>query len=434
MEDYRKTVMVVDSRPEERDAVKMMLSEDYKVLEATGAGDAMLQISCKSMVDAILLGNLRQDGREVGFLDKIRNSGYGSIPVLVILEDSEEDPGLEALDHGAWDYVTRPVRPKTLRNRLDRAVHHCKISSYNPLVFMSERDRLTGLYNREKMFAETRRMIDRHMDTLFVFLRFDIDRFRLYNAVFGEHRGDKLLTLMAESIEGIAGCFDICTYGRINADTFCICEPYDSERLHMQVRMVKEELAGFEKNYLLEPTVGAYIVEEPDLAVEEMYIRAFIGSKKCKNKFASYLGFYDMDEGIREVEEAAIASSMQAAMDEEQFVVYFQPKFDIANDRDIGAEALVRWKHPDTGLMPPKHFIPIFEKNGFISRLDYYVWEHVCRLIHKWLGDGICLDPITVNISRISLYKPRLADILSGLIEQYDVHIGLLNLEITESA
>lgn len=167
----------------------MMLSEDYKVLEATGAGDAMLQISCKSMVDAILLGNLRQDGREVGFLDKIRNSGYGSIPVLVILEDSEEDPGLEALDHGAWDYVTRPVRPKTLRNRLDRAVHHCKISSYNPLVYMSERDRLTGLYNREKMFAETRRMIDRHMDTLFVFLRFDIDRFRLYNAVFGEHRG-----------------------------------------------------------------------------------------------------------------------------------------------------------------------------------------------------------------------------------------------------
>ena len=113
MEDYRKTVMVVDSRSEERDAVKMMLSEDYKVLEATGAGDAMLQISCKSMVDAILLGNLRQDGREVGFLDKIRNSGYGSIPVLVILEDSEEDPGLEALDHGAWDYVTRPVRPKT---------------------------------------------------------------------------------------------------------------------------------------------------------------------------------------------------------------------------------------------------------------------------------------------------------------------------------
>lgn len=434
MEDYRKTVMVVDSRSEERDAVKMMLSEDYKVLEATGAGDAMLQISCKSMVDAILLGNLRQDGREVGFLDKIRNSGYGSIPVLVILEDSEEDPGLEALDHGAWDYVTRPVRPKTLRNRLDRAVHHCKISSYNPLVYMSERDRLTGLYNREKMFAETRRMIDRHMDTLFVFLRFDIDRFRLYNAVFGEHRGDKLLTLMAEIIEGIAGCFDICTYGRINADTFCICEPYDSERLHMQVRMVKEELAGFEKNYLLEPTVGAYIVEEPDLAVEEMYIRAFIGSKKCKNKFASYLGFYDMDEGIREVEEAAIASSMQAAMDEEQFVVYFQPKFDIANDRDIGAEALVRWKHPDTGLMPPKHFIPIFEKNGFISRLDYYVWEHVCRLIHKWLGDGICLDPITVNISRISLYNPRLADILSGLIEQYDVPIGLLNLEITESA
>ena len=360
MDEYRKTIMVVESRPEEREAVKKILSEEYKILEAGSAGDAMLQISCGSMVDAILLGNLQQDGREVGFLDKIHNSGYASIPVLVILEDAKEDSGLEALDHGAWDYVTRPIRAKTLRNRLDRAVRHCRIPSYEGLLYMSERDRLTGLYNREKIFAETRRMIDRHMDILFVFLRFDIDRFRLYNAVFGELRGDKLLITMAEIIEGIAGCFEFCTYGRINADTFCICEPYDSERLHMQVQMVKEGLAGFEKNYLLEPTVGAYIVEEPDLAVEEMYIRAFIGSKKCKNKFASYLGFYDMDEGIREVEEAAIVSSMQTAMDEEQFVVYFQPKFDIANDRDIGAEALVRWKHPDTGLMPPETFHTYF--------------------------------------------------------------------------
>ncbi|MCB7039466.1 EAL domain-containing protein, partial [Eggerthella sinensis] len=85
------------------------------------------------------------------------------------------------------------------------------------------------------------------------------------------------------------------------------------------------------------------------------------------------------DEGIREAEEAAIVSSMQTAMDEEQFVVYFQPKFDITNERDVGAEALVRWKHPDTGLLSPKYFIPVFERNGFISRLDYYVWEHVCR-------------------------------------------------------
>lgn len=434
MDEYRKTVMVVDSRPGQREAIKSILSEGYEIMEARSTGDAILQISCGKTVDAILLGNLLQDGRKVGFLDKIRNSGYDFIPVIVILENSEEEQGLEALDHGAWDYVPRPIRTKTLRNRLDRAILQRKGNFHEGLRYMRERDRLTGLYNREKMFAETRRMIDRHMDMLFVFLRFDIDRFRLYNAIFGEARGDRLLLVLAETIEGMSGFFDLCTYGRMSADTFCICEPYNGEILQSQIQMIKDRLAGFEEDYLLEPTVGAYIVEEPDLEIEEMYIRAFIGSKKCKNKFASYLGFYDMDEGIREAEEAAIVNSMQAAMDEEQFVIYFQPKFDIANDRDIGAEALVRWKHPDTGLMPPKYFIPVFERNGFISRLDYYVWEHVCRLIHKWREDGIRLDPITVNISRISLHNPRLADILLNLLAQYDVPMCLFNLEITESA
>lgn len=434
MDTYKKTVMVVDSRPEQRDAVKRMLSDRYEILEAGNGGDAMLQMAGERPADAILLGNLRQEDREVGFLDRIQNSDHALVPVIVILEDTKEERGLDALDHGAWDYVTSPVQAKTLRKRLDRAVLNGKISPYEGLRYMKERDRLTGLYNREKMFSETRYMIDRHRDILFVFLRFDIDRFRVFNAVFGEDRGDKLLLRLADTIEGITGCYEYSTYGRIAADTFCICEPYEFEKLQMQVQMVKDELAGFEDDYLLEPTVGAYIVEEPDLAVEEMYIRAFIGSRKCKNQFASYLGFYDTDEGIREAEEAAIINRMQAAMEEEQFVVYFQPKFDIARDKDIGAEALVRWKHPDTGLLSPKYFIPIFEKNGFISQLDYYVWERVCRLIHKWRRDGILLNPITVNISRISLYNPKLADILLALIRQYEVPIRLLNLEITESA
>ena len=156
-------------------------------------------------------------------------------------------------------------------------------------------------------------------------------------------------------------------------------------------------------------------MEEPDLAVEEMYIRAFIGSKKCKNKFASYLGFYDMDEGIREVEEAAIASSMQVPWMRNSSWCISSLNLTLPM---TGISGRKRWY---AGSIPiqadaPKHFIPIFEKNGFISRLDYYVWEHVCRLIHKWLGDGICLDPITVNISRISLYNPRLQTYCQALL------------------
>lgn len=295
-------------------------------------------------------------------------------------------------------------------------------------------DALTGLYNREKMFRETRRMVDAHRDIRFVFLRFDIDRFRRYNTVFGEGEGDALLLFLAGSIRRISDYVEISTYGRTVADTFCICEPYDYETVIMQVGMVRDDLGSRHKDYLLEPTVGAYIIDEPDLPVEEMYIRAFAGSRKCKYQFGSYLGFYDPDQGRREAEEAAIVNGMQYALDQEQFVIYFQPKFDLTDNRDYGAEALVRWKHPAVGLIFPGKFIPVFEKNGFITRLDYYVWEHVCRLMGKWRGDGICLSPMTVNISRISLYNPGLADMFLGLIEKYGIPISLLNLEITESA
>lgn len=245
-------------------------------------------------------------------------------------------------------------------------------------------DALTGLYNREKMFRETRRMVDAHKEIRFVLLRFDIDRFRRYNTVFGEKAGDELLLFLAGSIRNIAEHMENCTYGRMVADTFCICEPYDYDTLTRQVRKVHEDLSSRHKDYLLEPTVGAYIIDDPDLSVEEMYIRAFVGSRKCKYQFGSYLGFYDPDQGRREAEEAAIVNGMQHALDQEQFVIYFQPKFDLTDNRDYGAEALVRWKHPKAGLIFPGKFIPVFERNGFISRLDYYVWEHVCRL----MGNG----------------------------------------------
>ena len=295
-------------------------------------------------------------------------------------------------------------------------------------------DALTGLYNREKMFRETRRMVDAHKEIRFVLLRFDIDRFRRYNTVFGEKAGDELLLFLAGSIRNIAEHMENCTYGRMVADTFCICEPYDYDTLTRQVRKVHEDLSSRHKDYLLEPTVGAYIIDDPDLSVEEMYIRAFVGSRKCKYQFGSYLGFYDPDQGRREAEEAAIVNGMQHALDQEQFVIYFQPKFDLTDNRDYGAEALVRWKHPKAGLIFPGKFIPVFERNGFISRLDYYVWEHVCRLMGKWYGDGISLSPMTVNISRGSLYNPGLADMFIGLTVKYGIPISLLNLEITESA
>ena len=117
------------------------------------------------------------------------------------------------------------------------------------MEFLMQHDTLTGLYNRGKMFAETRRMIDAHRDTRFVLLRFDIDRFRLYNSVYGEEEGDKLLIFLAEIIRKHAERFEMCTYGRIIADTFCICQPFDPDILDEQIKDLREYLNEYQKIY-----------------------------------------------------------------------------------------------------------------------------------------------------------------------------------------
>ena len=99
-----------------------------------------------------------------------------------------------------------------------------------------------------------------------------------------------------------------------------------------------------------------------------------------------------------------------------------------------GAEVLVRWLDKERGIVKPNDFIPIFERNGFITKLDYYVWEHTCMMLRRWLDSGRKICPVSVNISRVNLYNPKLADVICGLVSRYSIPVELLQLELTESA
>ena len=125
---------------------------------------------------------------------------------------------------------------------------------------------------------------------------------------------------------------------------------------------------------------------------------------------------------------------MRSALEQGQFIAYYQPKVDLTTGRIAGAEALVRWKHPTRGLIPPGKFIPLFEHNGFIGQLDYYMWEQTCRLLHAWRAAGASPQPLSVNISRANLYNPQLVRQLLGLTRKYGIPPALLHLELTESA
>ena len=134
------------------------------------------------------------------------------------------------------------------------------------------------------------------------------------------------------------------------------------------------------------------------------------------------------------LKEQELISEMEPALAKRQFILYLQPQYDYTTNTMTGAEALVRWKHPEKGLIPPGLFIPIFENNGFICKLDLYVWEEACRLLRKWIDLGLNPVPISVNISRRDIYSQNLVDIFENLIKTYKLDPRMLRLEITESA
>ena len=200
------------------------------------------------------------------------------------------------------------------------------------------------------------------------------------------------------------------------------------------MKALQINLRKVNKDYNIKLSCGVYIIKDDTADVPEMYDRASLAAKSCKGKFVQSLAYYDekMIENMRQ--EQFIINEVNRAIDEEQFEVYLQPKMNLVTDRSYGAEALVRWNHPEKGMMSPGEFIPVYERNGIIGRLDQYMWRHVCMLLRKWLDEGKTPNPISVNVSRVNIYNPHLVKIFKKLLTEFQIPAELLNLELTESA
>ena len=180
--------------------------------------------------------------------------------------------------------------------------------------------------------------------------------------------------------------------------------------------------------------MGVYTVENRDLDISLMCDRALLALKSIKGKYESRVAYYSEDMRQELIESQQIVNEMNTALDEGQFIIYIQPQFNYTTNRLHGGEALVRWKHPSKGIIMPGKFVPIFEKNGFITHLDQFVWEEVCKLQRKWLDEGREVVPVSVNVSRTDIASLRLVDHFVKLVGKYDLPTELLRIEITESA
>ncbi|MEG2084773.1 MAG: EAL domain-containing protein, partial [Clostridia bacterium] len=291
-----------------------------------------------------------------------------------------------------------------------------------------------GIYNKAKFFEATREMIDDNPKVTFAFLRFDVDRFQLINTFFGIAEGDRLLKYIATKMAEDAQKCKLATYGRISGDIVALCVPYEKEKIENMVKQSKKTLASYNINYDIVPSVGIYVINDTKISIDEMFNRATLAAKTCKGNYVKFFAYYNEKMGELLTAEQEITNDMNYALESGQFEVYLQPQYNIHTNLPCGAEALVRWIHPQKGMLSPASFIPVFERNGFITKLDHYVWEQVCKYLCERQKKEITPYPISVNVSRVNIYNPNLVESLLALVSKYNIAPSLLHLELTESA
>ena len=278
-------------------------------------------------------------------------------------------------------------------------------------------------------------IIDGHPNESYLLVYGDIDRFKVYNDLFGAPAGDRLLADIGAMIRDLmpAGA----AAARLRADHFVCCcsrSSFDPDRM---LAALDAWFASYREDFTFFVRLGIFPIDDPSLDVNLMCDRALLALRSAKSGYVgSKYVFYDEKLRSSVLKEQELAGEMIAALEGGQFVPYFQPQYRYATGRMIGAEVLARWNHPAKGLLGPTEFIPVFERNGLIATFDYYMWEQACRCLRMWIdGRGIEGAPrLSVNLSRADIYRSDLCTYLEGLVERYEVPAELLHLEITESA
>lgn len=427
----QKVILIVEDNKINRIMLENILAEEYRVLEAENGLQALDVLKChRDEISLILLDIVMPVMDGYTFLSIVKKDpDYSSIPVIVTTQNDNESDEVAALSHGATDFVAKPYKPQIILHRVASIINLRETAA---MINQFKYDRLTGLFSKEFFYQRAKEVLLGHPETRYDIVCSNIENFKLINDIFGSRVGDRLLCAVADLFAQRVGNHGFC--GRLNADQFIcmfehLCEYTDD--LFQEAGNYLNTLTSA-KNVVMK--WGIYAVKDRTTPVEQMCDRALLAARSIKGQYGKYFAFYDDRLRNKLLREQAITDGMEAALAEHQFFIVLQPKFSISDNRLAGAEALVRWNHPEWGIQPPSEFIPLFEKNGFITRLDQYVWEQACQVLRNWEDRGYPLLPISVNVSRADIYNTDLADFLSALIKKYRVAPSALHLEITESA
>lgn len=299
----------------------------------------------------------------------------------------------------------------------------------------NNRTKLTHLHNMKSFFYLCGEMIKAEPDQKYSVVILDIVQFKAVNEFCGRNEGDRLLKFIADCFQWYEDHRKDTYACHVRADIFCLCTQYEDVReLENIVSEIKTKIDEFPFTYKVQPSFGIGISPEREPAVSYLKDCATMAMNSVKGKVYQTYAIFGEKMRRQLMRERQVENDIVGALENGELVLYIQPKVNMSTGRIIGGEALVRWLHPEKGLVSPGEFIPVLEKNGFIINVDEYIWEKVFAYLGKLKEEGRELVPISINVSRLHAYDTRLAENLIRLREKYDVPAQFVPLELTESA
>ena len=427
-----RKVLVIEDNEMNREILSDILCEEYDVLEAENGAVGLELFEEHYRELAVILLDLHMpvmDGFE--FLEKVGRDGLlSSVPIIVMTADEGADTEERCIQLGALEFLEKPYNPTVMLRRIRNMVHMRETAAD---IMSIEYDDLTGLYTRQAFYHYAARELADNPDRKYSVFVVDIREFKLINSVYGDATGDEIIRGIAGKLKGDMRSTDGLV-GHYGADKFVgmfAADTVPAEDILEDLLKDNQTIAGVEN---IRIKLGVYRDIDHELEVSRICDRAITALDTVKHSYNQHVGVYDGPLEQRMQREKKMEADFGKAIEDREFIPYFQAKVDPKTGRIVGAEALVRWKRSDGAFNEPYLFIPLFEKDGLVARLDEYMFREVCRMQRARLDDGKGAVPVSINLSRISLLAANTVENYKQIVKEYHVPQELVPIEITESA
>ena len=431
MHKNKRRILIVEDEFVNREILKNLLLDDYEILEAED-GEAALDV-LENNSDSLSLVLLDLFLPKISGLEVLNviQAKYNHLPVIVLTSDKELE--VQCLSYGASDFISKPYPDfSIIKARITRVI---ELFEDRQIIKSTERESLTRLYTKEYFYKyvadEDKHFAIEGFDAIAIGIR----SFHVIQERFGSHFSDSLLVRFSKrlrsALQNVSGM--VC---HLEADTFIAYAKHFEDYEDFFKKISEDFYVDSDNRTPIKIQVGVYQNVDKNVDIDVRFERAKIALNKIRDSAVKNVFIFDDKLKEKEMFEEELIEEFPTAIKEKQFVVYYQPKFNIRGDKPTlsSAEALIRWNHPVKGLISPGVFIPLFEEKGLIEQLDLYVWKEAAAQIRKWKEELGKYVPVSVNVSRVDLFGPTLVDTLINITKENGLANSDLLLEITESA